>query len=901
MDTTENLLDEFARTRSEGALRLIIDRHLPLVYAVAFRVTRSEVVAREVAQDVFLKMAQRPTSLPPGLAFSAWLHRTTRSLAIDAVRMESRRLKRESTAAELRAMNTPDDSLEELAPLLDELIDSLPDAERELITARYFENLSFKRLGERLGIQEDAARLRVNRAVEKVRAQFAGRGVTTTAAALSDALPAFASAAVPAGLAASIASVVFASTAAASVTVLGVSLGAAKVKTFVFALLFALAGLTLLTVSFRQGSQSAGAAQQPVASAVGEVKPDNIFQQRFLALWKDLHNPKNGYFSQDGIPYHSVETLMIEAPDHGHMTTSEAFSFLIWLEAAYGRATGDWSKLENAWAVVEKHAIPSAKDQPNTRYYNAAHPATYAAEHETTAGYPSPLEQGVSVGKDPIFQDLKDTYKTTDVYGMHWLVDVDNWYGYGQRGDGKSRGGYLNTFQRGPQESVWNTVPHPSWDEFKWGGSNGFLSLFIGDKTYSRQWRYTTAPDADARVVQAMYWAALWAKAQKKEIDVSRPAKMGDFLRYSLFDKYFKKLGCTSPQGAAGQGYDSAHYLISWYYAWGGPIENQNWAFRIGCSHVHQGYQNPMAAWILSQETSFKPRSANGARDWTKSLERQLEFYRWLQTSEGAIAGGATNCWNGSYDKPPADASTFYGMIYDWQPVWHDPPSNNWFGFQCWSVERLAEYYHATNDPRAKAILDKWVAWAMKETKLEADGTYSVPGDLAWEGQPESWDPRKPRDNSRLHMKVVNRNPDVGVVGSLAKLLLHYSAGTKRWGTEDSAPAKLAVALLERSWKLYRDDRGMSAPELRPDYKRIFEEEVYVPHGWQGKMANGDVIQPGVKFLDIRSKYKADPDFARVKKAYEQKEAPAFRYHRFWAQVEYATACELAAEFAPAN
>ena len=63
-------------------------------------------------------------------------------------------------------------------------------------------------------------------------------------------------------------------------------------------------------------------------------------------------------------------------------------------------------------------------------------------------------------------------------------------------------------------------------------------------------------------------------------------------------------------------------------------------------------------------------------------------------------------------------------------------------------------------------------------------------------------------------------------------------------------------------------------------------------------MANGDVIKPGIKFLDIRSRYKDDPDFERVKKAYDAREAPVFRYHRFWAQVDYATACLVAAEIA---
>ena len=88
------------------------------------------------------------------------------------------------------------------------------------------------------------------------------------------------------------------------------------------------------------------------------------------------------------------------------------------------------------------------------------------------------------------------------------------------------------------------------------------------------------------------------------------------------------------------------------------------------------------------------PKSATGVDDWTKSLNRQLEFYRWLQSAEGAIAGGATNSWDGAYGTPPAGDSTFYGMSYDPAPVYHDPPSNQWFGFQAWSMERVAEYYY---------------------------------------------------------------------------------------------------------------------------------------------------------------------------------------------------------------
>ena len=47
-------------------------------------------------------------------------------------------------------------------------------------------------------------------------------------------------------------------------------------------------------------------------------------------------NPANGYFSPKGIPYHSVETLIVEAPDYGHETTSETYSYYLWLAADYG-------------------------------------------------------------------------------------------------------------------------------------------------------------------------------------------------------------------------------------------------------------------------------------------------------------------------------------------------------------------------------------------------------------------------------------------------------------------------------------------------------------------------------------------------------------------------------------
>jgi len=635
-----------------------------------------------------------------------------------------------------------------------------------------------------------------------------------------------------------------------------------------------------------------GASPRPFVAF--DKRTGNEYFDRFTSLWNDIHNPKNGYFSSKGIPYHAVETLLCEAPDFGHETTSEAYSYWIWLEAVYGRVTGDWSHLADAWANAEAYIIPGSADQPTAGAYNPAKPSSFVAELAQLTQYPPPLQTEVPVGQDPLAAELHDAYGNSAVYGMHWLLDVDDWYGFGRRGDGKTSPSFINTFQRGPDESVFETIAQPSWDEMKWGGPHGFLDLFVKDSD-TPQWRYSDAPDADARAIQAVYWAKLWAEdsgaSEAVQGVVHKAAKLGDYLRYAMFDKYFKPIGCTSLECAGASNRASAHYLVSWYYAWGGAVPpGGNWAWRIGSSASHQGYQNPMAAYALSSAVDMRPRSPSAWGDWARGLVRQLEFYRWLQSQEGAIAGGVTNSWGGSYGTPPAGTPTFYGMAYDPAPVFHDPPSNEWFGFQVWSMERMAEYYYVSADVRAQTILAKWVAWAIQSTTLTGD-TYSIPSTLQWSGQPAASfgegsnpDTKSPVVNAGLHVTVTSRGDDVGTAASLAKLLTFYAARS------GNGPARaLAKELLDRMWKKYRDSKGVAQAEVRKDYKR-FAEHTFVPAGWKGRMPNGDPIDGSSTFVSIRSKLKADPDWARVDAYLRGGQPPTFVYHRFWAQSEIATA-----------
>jgi hypothetical protein len=335
--------------------------------------------------------------------------------------------------------------------------------------------------------------------------------------------------------------------------------------------------------------------------------------------------------------------------------------------------------------------------------------------------------------------------------------------------------------------------------------------------------------------------------------------------------------------------------MLGWYFAWGGSQSTSGgWAWRIGDGAVAQGYQNPMAAWALSTNPAEAPKGATAVADWGTSLKRQIEFYQWLQSADGAIAGGATNSWDGHYGTPPAGDPTFYGMYYDWQPVYHDPPSNNWFGMQAWSMERVAEYYYSTGDAAAGAIVKKWVAWAESVTTVNTTtGAWQIPSTLNWTGAPNTWNAANPQPNTNLHVTVKDYSQDVGVASALAKTLSYYAAKAN-----DTTAQTLAKNLLDVMWTNDSDALGIATPEQRTDYNRFTQPYdssthagLFIPPSWTGKDPFGNTVNSSTNtFLKLRPWYTSDPSFSKVQSYLDGGAAPTFTYHRFWAQSDAAMA-----------
>ncbi len=210
MLTDAELLQRYARDRDEKAFAELVRRHLGVVYGAALRRTGGRAhLAEEIAQQIFTHLARKAAVLCHHPVLTGWLHRSTRYAAIDAVRAEQRRQKLNDLLAAMPDAAPASDPLpdwERLRPVLDEAVDGLKDGDREAVLLRYFQNLSFAEIGARLRLSENAARMRTERALDKLRRRLARRGVSSTAAALSVLLSEQAFATAPANLAASVTS-----------------------------------------------------------------------------------------------------------------------------------------------------------------------------------------------------------------------------------------------------------------------------------------------------------------------------------------------------------------------------------------------------------------------------------------------------------------------------------------------------------------------------------------------------------------------------------------------------------------------------------------------------------------------------------------------------------------------
>ena len=210
MTDSQQLVAEYVRNGSDATFRELVSRYVDLVYSTALRLVEGDTHrAEDITQTVFVDLARKARTLPADVRLGGWLHRDTCQVAGHTLRGERRRQSRERQAAEMNALqNHSAADFSQVAPLLDEAINELGEADRTAILLRFFEQQDFRTVGQALGSNEDAARMSVTRALEKLEEFLKRRGVTTTAASLGVVLTANAVQAAPVGLAVTISTAV---------------------------------------------------------------------------------------------------------------------------------------------------------------------------------------------------------------------------------------------------------------------------------------------------------------------------------------------------------------------------------------------------------------------------------------------------------------------------------------------------------------------------------------------------------------------------------------------------------------------------------------------------------------------------------------------------------------------
>jgi RNA polymerase sigma factor (sigma-70 family) len=366
MTPDSELLATFARTNSEDAFAEVVKRHVNLVYSAALRQAGGDAhLAKDVAQNVFTDLARKAAALSRRENLSGWLYTSAHFAAAKIVRTETRRRDREEKF--MRESNpenstgTPpaaalENEWQQVSAALDAAMRELKETDREAILLRYFENRPFAEVGAKLGLNENSARMRVDRAVEKLRAAFAKRGLATTTA-FASVISANAIQLAPANLAAALTTTAIASAGTGTLTLLKI-MTATKIKIALATLVVAGGAAAIVTQHSAQEKLRGdyAALQQQVA----QLQTDNQSLSNQLASTGDSKKLSEDQFNELLKLRGEVGVLRNQAGEIGKLRAENAEIHKEWRDAS--QAMKSMPSLEEAkFNAMSVKAVNDAK------------------------------------------------------------------------------------------------------------------------------------------------------------------------------------------------------------------------------------------------------------------------------------------------------------------------------------------------------------------------------------------------------------------------------------------------------------------------------------------------------------------------------------------------------------
>jgi RNA polymerase sigma-70 factor (ECF subfamily) len=181
MEWTDSAAADEARKGNQHAFRVLVERHSHSVFRLAFRMTGNEHDAEDLVQETFLRAYKQLHRFDGRAGFNTWLYRICANCSIDLIRARKRRNEQQAVATDnpslhwLDRVAAPGPSPERLMQSaqitgrVEEALRRLSDTERTAFVLRHYEDCNIEQIAEALGVEPNAAKHSVFRAVQKLR------------------------------------------------------------------------------------------------------------------------------------------------------------------------------------------------------------------------------------------------------------------------------------------------------------------------------------------------------------------------------------------------------------------------------------------------------------------------------------------------------------------------------------------------------------------------------------------------------------------------------------------------------------------------------------------------------------------------------------------------------------
>jgi len=188
------LLQRFVKGGDAEAFSEIVQRHAPIVYGACLRVLEDQSRAADVVQETFLQLLRDAGKITGSVP--SWLHRVATRKALDAVRSDARRRKREARYAADKPLKTT--RWEDVSVHVGQGLDELDDETRRILIQRFFQGRTTTDIAADSGVSQPTVSRRVESGVAELREILRKRGIIVAAAALGSLLTQNAAQAAPA-------------------------------------------------------------------------------------------------------------------------------------------------------------------------------------------------------------------------------------------------------------------------------------------------------------------------------------------------------------------------------------------------------------------------------------------------------------------------------------------------------------------------------------------------------------------------------------------------------------------------------------------------------------------------------------------------------------------------------